>query len=176
MNIIFLYGPPGVGKLTVGKELSKLTGYKLFHNHLTVDLVDSVFDFGSKPFIELREKIWMMMFINAKKHDQNLIFTFSPEDTVTPIFIPSLVRIIENEQNKIHFVKLTCLPEELKKRILNPSREIYEKVKNTEKVDEYYKRDHLIPDDVLKRSFEIDNTMISPSDTAKSIMNHFQIK
>ncbi len=35
MQLVFLYGPPGVGKLTVGNALSALTGYKLFHNHLT---------------------------------------------------------------------------------------------------------------------------------------------
>jgi replication-associated recombination protein RarA len=47
MNLIFLYGPPGVGKLTVAQELAGMTGYKLFHNHLTVDLVYAVFDFGT---------------------------------------------------------------------------------------------------------------------------------
>ena len=57
MNLIFMYGPPGVGKLTVARELSQLTGYKLFHNHLVVNLVYAVFDFKTKPFVELREKI-----------------------------------------------------------------------------------------------------------------------
>jgi len=33
-NVAFL-GPPGVGKLTVAEELSKLSGHKVFHNHLT---------------------------------------------------------------------------------------------------------------------------------------------
>lgn len=125
---VFLYGPPGVGKLTVGQELAKLTSYKLFHNHLTVDLVYSVFDFGTKPFIELREKIWMMMFKRAKDEKINgIIFTFSPENTVTPQFIPRLLLQMEDKQNKIYFVKLTCTPEELQKRILNPSRNIYSK-------------------------------------------------
>jgi tRNA uridine 5-carbamoylmethylation protein Kti12 len=32
MKLIFLYGPPAVGKLTVAQELVTLTGYKLFHN------------------------------------------------------------------------------------------------------------------------------------------------
>ena len=50
MNLVFIYGPPGVGKLTVAKELAGLTGYKLFHNHLSIDWVLPVFDFGSDPF------------------------------------------------------------------------------------------------------------------------------
>ena len=49
MKLIFLHGLPGVGKLTVARQLAALTGFKLFHNHLTVDLVTSVFEFGSEP-------------------------------------------------------------------------------------------------------------------------------
>jgi shikimate kinase len=33
MNFIVIFGPPAVGKMTVGQELARLTGYKLFHNH-----------------------------------------------------------------------------------------------------------------------------------------------
>ena len=47
MNLVLLYGPPAVGKMTVGAQLSQLTGYPLFHNHLTVDLGLLFFPFGS---------------------------------------------------------------------------------------------------------------------------------
>ncbi|HIJ11483.1 TPA: hypothetical protein HA278_05490, partial [Candidatus Woesearchaeota archaeon] len=47
MIFVLIYGPMAVGKLTVAKELVKLTGYKLFHNHLTVDLVGSIFEWGT---------------------------------------------------------------------------------------------------------------------------------
>jgi shikimate kinase len=62
LRLIFLHGLPGVGKLTVARELAQLTDYKLFHNHLAVDLVESVFEFGDRPFVELREMIWLTMF------------------------------------------------------------------------------------------------------------------
>ena len=39
MELIVLHGPPAVGKLTVGREASALTGFPLFHNHLVVDTV-----------------------------------------------------------------------------------------------------------------------------------------
>jgi hypothetical protein len=51
MNLIFLHGPAAVGKLTVARELAHLTGFGLFHNHLTVDALTAVFDFGTEPFI-----------------------------------------------------------------------------------------------------------------------------
>ena len=36
--------PAAVGKMTVGQELSKITGLKLFHNHMTIDVVSDIFD------------------------------------------------------------------------------------------------------------------------------------
>ena len=59
MDLVVLAGLPGVGKLTVGRVLADVTGYRLFHNHLTVDLALSLFEFGSQPFVELREEIWL---------------------------------------------------------------------------------------------------------------------
>ena len=53
MKLLFLHGAPAVGKLTVARDLAALTGLRLFHNHLTVDLVSSLFAFGSEPFILL---------------------------------------------------------------------------------------------------------------------------
>ena len=34
MKLVFIYGPPAVGKLTVAKELAALTGFKVFHNQV----------------------------------------------------------------------------------------------------------------------------------------------
>ena len=44
VKLIFVYGLPATGKLTVARELSSLTGYKVFHNHLVVDLLQSTID------------------------------------------------------------------------------------------------------------------------------------
>jgi broad-specificity NMP kinase len=176
MNLMFIYGPPGVGKLTVAQELSNLTGYKLFHNHLTVDLVHAVFDFKTKPFVELREKIWMMVFQKAKEESvQGLIFTFAPEDSVPSHFIPDVIKLIEDEQDRVHFVELTCNPEELRKRIVHPSRSKYAKGMSPDNVEKYYERDYLIPTLVHERKFTIDNTKLSPGETAIRIAKHYSL-
>src|SRR3712207_8263459 len=33
-HLLFLHGPPAVGKLTVARRVAELTGWRLFHNHL----------------------------------------------------------------------------------------------------------------------------------------------
>src|SRR3954470_21966554 len=97
MKLIFLHGLPGVGKLTVARELAQLTGFRIFHNHLAVDLVASVFEFGSPPFVELREKIWLEVFSRAAAARLNgLIFTFAFDRSVRGSFIEATREVIES--------------------------------------------------------------------------------
>lgn len=43
MRLIFLYGPPASGKLTIAEVLSERTGIPLFHKHLSRDLVKDIY-------------------------------------------------------------------------------------------------------------------------------------
>ena len=52
-TLVFIVGPPAVGKMAVGHELAQRTGFKLFHNHHTIDLAIRFFPFGSPPFQRL---------------------------------------------------------------------------------------------------------------------------
>src|SRR5215210_6229924 len=117
MNLVFIHGAPAVGKLTVARELADLTGYLLFHNHLTVDLVTAVFDFGTPAFILLRERIWLAVFREAADRNVSLIFTFSPESTVREQFIPEATRAVEPAGGRVIFVELTCASDEIEQRI-----------------------------------------------------------
>src|ERR1700751_3457927 len=95
MRLVFIYGMPATGKLTVARELSRITGYPVFHNHLVVDLLLSIFQFGSQPFVALREEIWLSVFRKAAENQlPGLIFTFAPESTVRPSFIPEAIKIL----------------------------------------------------------------------------------
>jgi chloramphenicol 3-O-phosphotransferase len=132
MKLIFLYGAPAVGKLTVARELAKLTGFRLFHNHLTVDLVSSLFSFGSEPFILLREKIWLAAFAAAARQDLSLIFTFNPERTVRARFIQDAIDIVEKENGEVVFVALTCAEQELERRMEDSSRKEFGKLASKE--------------------------------------------
>ena len=51
--LLFIVGPPAVGKMTVGREVALRTGLKLFHNHHTIDLVLQFFPYGTPPFQRL---------------------------------------------------------------------------------------------------------------------------
>lgn len=74
-QLVYLYGPPAVGKLTVAKALEAQTGYRLFHNHLTVNALREVFDFRSPAFVEVSTRLRLDVFATAMRHGVDLIFT-----------------------------------------------------------------------------------------------------
>jgi hypothetical protein len=117
MRLVFLYGLPATGKLTVGRELAELTGYKLFHNHLVVDLLLSVFEFGSAPFVELREEIWLSVFAQGCGSGlPGMIFSFAPETTVRAGFVAAVERTVREAGGTVEFVRLVCPVSELRAR------------------------------------------------------------
>lgn len=132
MKLIFLYGPPAVGKLTVAQELARITGYKVFHNHLTVDLVTSLFPFGSEPFVKLREEIWLAVLAEAAEQDLSLIFTFNPERSVRSQFVQNAIDTIESKGGQLVFIELTCDAAELERRLEQPSRKQFGKLASVE--------------------------------------------
>lgn len=132
MKLVFLHGPPAVGKLAIARELARLTGLPLFHNHLTVDLVSSLFPFGSEPFILLREKIWLEAFAQAARNDVSLIFTFNPERTVRERFIQDTLAVVHSAGVEIIFVELTCAEDELERRLVDTSRQEFGKLASVE--------------------------------------------
>jgi hypothetical protein len=136
MKLIFLHGPPGVGKLTVARELAALTGYRLFHNHLVVDLLLAVFDFGTEPFVLLRESIWLSVFREAAARGVSLVFTFNPERTVREGFAAEAAGAVEAAGGEVLFVELTCDEGELERRIETPERAEFGKLRSAE----FYRR------------------------------------
>jgi hypothetical protein len=77
MYFIIIFGPPAVGKMTVGLEIERLTGIKLFHNHATIEPVIKFFEFGSPPFRRLVDNFRRQIFNEVANSDlPGLIFTF----------------------------------------------------------------------------------------------------
>ncbi len=75
-NFILIIGPQAVGKMTVGQELAKLTGYKLFHNHMTIEMVRLIFDYDKKAYQKMNQLIRYEVFKEfAKSNEKGIIFT-----------------------------------------------------------------------------------------------------
>jgi hypothetical protein len=170
MKLIFLYGQPATGKLTVAKELAALTGLKLFHNHLAVDLLLSVFEFGSAPFIALREQIWLSVFASAcDANTEGLIFTFAPETTVRPEFIPNAMETVRSHGGEIIFVELICPLDELKRRIPSDSRAQYQKLVSVSLFEQLHSAGVFSTTHMPPPEISIDTSLCSQSEAASRI-------
>ncbi len=60
--LVCLIGPPAVGKSTVGQELCRRTGLKLFHGHVVADALSPYFPFGTPSFRRLGQT-WRRTFL-----------------------------------------------------------------------------------------------------------------
>ncbi|HEX8143897.1 MAG TPA: AAA family ATPase [Pyrinomonadaceae bacterium] len=177
MKLIFLHGLPGVGKLTVARELAKLTGFKIFHNHLTVDLAESVFEFGSPPFVELREKVWLEVFsLAAAAHLDGLIFTFAFDRTVRESFIENTREAIESSGGEVLFVELRCLREELERRIEHPSRQGFGKLSSAKRFRELKEAGAFVDPGIPAERLVVDTTELSAPDAASLIVSKLELK
>ena len=59
MKLVLIVGDGAVGKMTVGQELMKITGLRLFHNHMTIEPVLEIFnDFNVDVILKLRYLIF----------------------------------------------------------------------------------------------------------------------
>ena len=171
MKLVFIHGAPAVGKLTVARELAELTGFRLFHNHLTVDLVSSVFAFGSEPFVALREEIWLSTFREAARHDVSLIFTFNPERTVRERFIQDTLNVVGEAGGTVTFVELTCSEDELKRRIEDVSRKEFGKLPSVEQYRSL-KDSGAFHFPKLPNGLSLDTTDRSPAESARLISEY----
>ena len=76
-KLVLLTGPQAVGKMTVGQELAKITDLKLFHNHMTIDLVSNFFSYGTDEGRNLVNDIRMKVLETVAKSDlEGIIFTY----------------------------------------------------------------------------------------------------
>jgi hypothetical protein len=170
MKILFLYGRPAVGKLTVAKALAARTGARLFHNHLTVNLVLSVFDFGTPAFIELRAKIWMDVFRRAlAERVPVLIFTFNPENTVPQAFIDELFIEVVAAGGEIIPVELTASEASIEDRLGSESRRIERKTMNAAAYRELREKGTFDSPVILNPRLRLDTEVLSPADSAELI-------
>lgn len=74
MKFVLLIGDGAVGKMTVGQELMKITGLKLFHDHMMLETVLQIFDnYDSDVIQDLRMTVFHHF---AKSDREGMIYTF----------------------------------------------------------------------------------------------------
>lgn len=124
MKMVLIFGPQAVGKMTVGQELAKRTELKLFHNHMTLEMLSPIFGFGPETWrlsTLFRFEIFKAV---AESNLQGMIFTFvwafnEQEDWE---FVESLCHIFEEKGGDLYFVELEANLDSRLERNKTPNR------------------------------------------------------
>lgn len=184
MNLVFIYGPPATGKYTVGRELARRTGYRLFHNHLVVDTVLSVYDFGTPGFVELRDTIWRAVFSRVaqapdkdkskdtgkdKVQPPGLLFTFNPENSVRQDFIDWLFGDYAASGVRILSVALAASEPEIERRLDADSRRKFGKLTDLDLYRRLRAAGVFSAPRIPRTDLCIDTEVCSPTDAAQQI-------
>jgi hypothetical protein len=142
-----------------------------------VDLVVSVFEFGSLPFVELREKIWLDVFSEAVAAGLNgLIFTFAYDRTVKDSFVENTRKIVESAGGEVLFVELRCSAEELERRIGDPSRQRFGKLNSVVQFRELKEAGAFVDPGIPRERVVVDTTKLSATDAAGRTVRELGLK
>ena len=184
MKFLLLFGPPAVGKMMVGHELEKITGFKLFHNHMTIDMITPVFEFGTPRFNRLLRLFRNETFKEAATSDlKGLIFTFMwvLNEKSDEAYVNEVVKIFEKEKAEVYYVELEAT---LKER-LRRNKTAHRLKHKPSKRDIEFSETHLLKDEKkyrmnskegeIKRKnyLKINNTKLSAKAAAKIIKKVF---
>jgi deoxyadenosine/deoxycytidine kinase len=170
MKMIIIYGPPGVGKLTVSKHLALKTKFKLFHNHLTTDLIASLFKIWSDPFLVALDDVRIFLFTMAANNNLDIIFTFVYESGTKDRQLKKYIDIYEKKGGTVYLIQLTASQDALKCRISEPDRKKYFKLYGTDALESYLKKINPFLQVPQRNSLVIDNTNLSADAVVKKIM------
>lgn len=135
MKFIIIFWPQAVGKMTVGHELEKITDLKLFHNHMTIELVVPFFGFGSKDLVGKRlvETFRNMIFEEFAKTDKEwMIFTYIRAFNIKEDweYIEKISNIFESKWADVYWIELDANVDERIKRNKTPHRLKHKPTKN----------------------------------------------
>lgn len=173
MHLVFLHGPAASGKLTTAEALEARLGWPVFHNHLVVDLLTTVFPFGSEPFVRLREQFWLAVIEDAATADRSLVFTFAPEPTV-PQGFPDRVRgVVAAAGGRVHFVRLLVSDSEQERRIGLPSRRRFHKLADVGTLRSLRREGRIVEEPPVDLEVGTDDS--SPERTAAVIVERFTL-
>lgn len=113
-TLVVLIGPPAVGKMTVGHALAERTGFRLFHNHQTIDLALRFFEFGTPPFMRLIGEFRRRIFEEVAASDlPGLIFTFvwAFDDPRDGAAVDAWAEIFRSRGGRVAFTELQATQE-----------------------------------------------------------------
>ncbi len=183
MKLVFLFGNTAAGKMTVGQALTKITPLRLFHNHHMIEPVIEVFGGVRGDVVQrLREVVFEEF---AKSDLYGLIFTymFAFDRQSEWDYIAHVRSLFEARGAEVYYVELDA-PQDV--RLMRNRTENRLKNKPSKRdvafsdqlllnADRKYRCESLPGEVPFDNFLKIDNSALSPEETAKIIKDRFDL-
>lgn len=173
MNLLIIFGLPGVGKKTVAEIVAQKSSYTLFDNHQILDVVRNIIPRTHPASTKIAREFRLNLLEQAAKlNTTDIILTVAGGSPGAKDYVQQCVDAVHKHGASVHFIHLQCDNEEHIKRILHPDR-LQTKITSKEELDEFLQKDYFkglpqYPPTV------INNTSLSAEVCANTILKKIQ--
>lgn len=183
MKLLFMIGNAAVGKMTVGQELAKITGLRLFHNHMTIEPVLEIFgQFNSEAIMRLRQVIFEEF---AKTDNYGMIFTYmwAFDRQADWDYVEYVKNIFMPYDTEFYYVELVASRKVRLERNVTENRLLQKTSKRNVELsnqrlisdDTQYRLESLDGEIPFDNYMKIDNTNLAPDVVAQMIKEQFDL-
>ena len=183
MKLLFMIGNAAVGKMTVGQELAKITGLRLFHNHMTIEPVIKIFgQYNGAAINRLRQVVFEEF---AKTDNYGMIFTYmwAFDQQTDWDYVEYVKNIFKPYDTEFYYVELIASREvrlernATENRLLNKASKRNIPVSNQRLIDDdnKYRLESMDGEIPFENYMKIDNTNLAPDVVAQMIKDQFDL-
>lgn len=183
MKLLFLIGNAAVGKMTVGQELMKITGLRLFHNHMTIEPVIEIFgQFNGAAINRLRQVVFEEF---AKTDNYGMIYTYmwAFDQRSDWDYVEQVKRIFEPYDTEFYYVELVASQavrlerNASDNRLQNKASKRNVSLSNQRLIDDdkHYRLESMDGEIPFGNYIKIDNTNLAPDVVAQMIKKQFDL-
>ena len=183
MKLLFMIGNAAVGKMTVGQELAKITGLRLFHNHMTIEPVIKIFgQYNGAAINRLRQVVFEEF---AKTDNYGMIFTYmwAFDQQTDWDYVEYVKNIFKPYDTEFYYVELIASREvrlernATENRLLNKASKRNLWVSNQRLIDDdnKYRLESMDGEIPFENYMKIDNTNLAPDVVAQMIKKQFDL-
>jgi len=173
---VLVYGPPGIGKLTIATELSRLAGATLFENDMSIDWALSIFPGprvaeAGEPFRRLRDALRESVLSEIARAGRSVVMTFVYSGAADVERVERMFQAIEQHGGRVFPVQLTCEQAEHERRVQSHGRADVGKMTSPERLRTVMAADNLTAPIRSREGMTVDTSGREPKDVAEAILS-----